>query len=551
MKELKAKVLFAAWACHNKKWHTYQLWKGPLEKAFEEFLTFDPKEFIEKYGKDKMNLAFLEIIQREKPDYVFLWLMYEEFYPETLIKIKKLSPETKILCYNGDDDYKFYNYTMHFFPLIDYFITTQPEFLDVFRKFGKTPFFGCGCDINKFKPLNLKKDIDVSFVGTPKNDRIDNMREVLRRGIKAKVYGAGWERYPEFRKAHAGEIPEEEFIKVINKSKINICLSKNYFGGTHILERFFEINACKSFCLTEYTPGYDLLFKEGEDMATFKDKKELAEKIEFYLKNEKARIKIMNNAYRKTLKYFSNERHLEKVLRFAEKDKQRQTVNPAETNGKYLYVSYSDLMKGKDVLRNITKDYDYISFKSKKSMPLRHKEYFQIKALERTKLPMCCCDNVLASKLIGEYASLCLYYAYDMKDKRYFNSNLDISQLMVKKNFLIQNIDKFVSLYKGKPANFINKENTNFISIPLVKLSRKTELPLEDIEHRLFYYFERELLVLRNSGRLIKSSYPARLLTYSLLFNRPLAKFLLRYTLKRSKNNLLIAASNILSPIFT
>ena len=66
------KLLFAAWACEDKSYTTYQTWYGPLNRLFKNILLFDPQKNSYVYGQDAMNRKFLELIKREKPEYIFL-----------------------------------------------------------------------------------------------------------------------------------------------------------------------------------------------------------------------------------------------------------------------------------------------------------------------------------------------------------------------------------------------------------------------------------------------------------------------------------------------
>jgi spore maturation protein CgeB len=548
--KIKGKIFFAAWASKNKAWHTYQAFDGPLRELFEEVVVFDPQEMITNQGKDAMNKKFLEIAEKEKPDYILLWFMYDEFYPETLIKLREILPESISLCYNGDDDYKFENYTINFFPLIDYFFTTQPQFIEKYKKYKKKAFFSCGVDTKRFKPLNLKKKYDVSFIGAPKSDRVEYMRHLLKNKINIAIGGANWEMYPEFKEVYLGKLTDEDFVKLINQSKINICLSKNYIGGTHILERFFEFNACNSFGLTEFAEGYSPIFKEGRDMATFKDKKELLEKVKYYLKNSKKREKIAKAAYKKTSPNFSYDFIIKKAFDYIQKKKNALPKGGIpKIKKKFTYLTLDDLSKGKKYLNKYLRDYDYLGFKHKGYEPLQHKEYFQINALELTKKPINCCDCYLNSSLIGDYAFLCLHYAYDLEDKSYFYDNLDISQIMVKKQYLLDNLDKFISMYAGKIADFVNKENTVFTSIPFIRTKKTKNVPLKHVEHIFFPHFESKLLVLKNSGKLFTTSYLYKLLLYLLFYNHQNLKYFLKYTLKRTKNPKLIKFSSFIEKL--
>jgi spore maturation protein CgeB len=539
--KIKGKIFFAAWASKNKRWHTYQALDGPLRKLFEEVIVFDPQEVINTHGKEVMNKKFLEIAKKEKPDYVLLWFVYDEFDPETLIKLREILPESILLCYNGDDDYKFSNYTLNFFPLVDYFLTTQPQFIKEYKKYKKKAFFSCGVDTARFRPLNLKKKYDVSFVGAPKSDRVEYMKYLLKNKIKVTIGGANWESYPEFGEAYLGGLADEDFVKLINQSKINICLSKNYLGGTHILERFFEFNACKSFGLTEFAEGYSPTFKEGRDMVTFKDKKELLEKVRYYLKNSKKREKIAKAAYKKTNPNFSYDLMMENAFNYMQKKKSTLPKGGVpKIKKKFVYLSLDDLSKGKKYLNKYLKNYDYIGFKHKGYELLPHKEYFQIHSLELLKKPINCCDCYLSSYLIGDYAAISLNYAYGLKDKSCFYDNLDISQIMVKKQYFLNNLHKFISLYNNKIPSFINEENTIFMSLPFVRTKKRKKIPLKDVDHVLFTYFERELLVLKNNKKLFTSSYLYKLILYLLLYNHQSLKYFFKYTLKRTKNPKLI-----------
>jgi spore maturation protein CgeB len=539
---LKKKVLFAAWASTNKRWHTYQLFDKPLRRMFSQVAVFDPHKVISQVGKKEMNRQFLAVVEKEQPDYIFLWLMHEEFYPETLIKIKEISPKSISMCYNGDDDYKFENYTSHLFPLIDYFLSTQPNILPEYRKLGKPVSFSCGADTQEFKPLGLKKEIDVSFVGTPKNDRIDFMRFLIKNGINAKVFGAGWEKYPEFKNAHLGEIDHHEFIEVINKSKINICLSKNYFGGTHILERFFEINACRSFGLTEHASGYFPTFKEGEDIVTFRNKEELLNKVKYFLKNDKEREEIASKAYKKTLQSYSNQQLFEKAISFMENNKENVSKSLPKINKKCVYLSRKELLKGKDYLTSLIGEADYVSFKSGKYEDLPYKEYCELNAHLLFNKPVVCCDSYLSSSFIGDYASVALYYAYDLQDKRLFYGNLDLEQLMIQKDYFLQKLDHFVNFAKDK--SFLTKENCIFISIPLVRTNKINFLSKRLLEHTVFDYFNLNLLVLKNKHQLFSTSYMYKLIFYSLFINQRIMVYLLTYTLKKTKNKKLMALAS-------
>ena len=105
------KLLFAAWAAENKAYTSYQYFYNPLNKIFKNISLFDPQRNMYKYGREKMNQLFLELVKDEQPDYIFFWLIYDEFYLDTLKNIKKVSPKTKTINFFGDDDTLFDSFT--------------------------------------------------------------------------------------------------------------------------------------------------------------------------------------------------------------------------------------------------------------------------------------------------------------------------------------------------------------------------------------------------------------------------------------------------------
>ncbi|MBM3230102.1 glycosyltransferase [Candidatus Pacearchaeota archaeon] len=540
------KILFATWSSKNKNWHAYQMWDSPLRKMFGEVIVFDPQEEIANKGKDQMNQTFLKLLEKEKPDYVFMWIMFEEFYLETLEKMRAICPKTKFIEFTGDDDIKFEDHTFQLFPFFDYFFITQLQYEKWYKKATKKTFFMCGANTHEFKPIKTSKKYDVSFVGTPKSDRAEIMRFLMNNGIKIRVCGAGWEKYPEFNEVYGGKIPTEDFTKLINETRINLCLSKNYFGGPHLLERFFEINACKSFVLTEYCDGYYTHFKENEDIVSFKSKKELLEKVKYYLKNEKEREKIAKKAYNKTIKSFSSELLLKNAFKIIEKDKEN-TIKK-QNFGKILYLKENEIYESLENMKKKVLGYDCICFSSEKYNILPYKDKMQYSALDFFNKSICVADVYNYSSLIGNYSFICSRGVQEYFGDKILNKLVKLPQLMIKKDYFIKNIEQIRNFAKLK-SNILNLDNSTFISIPLLISKRKDFVPMQNKDHLYFPLFESELLMLKNNNKITKNTYILKLLLFSALYNREVLKYLMTNTLKKSKNDKMIKCANYLSKL--
>lgn len=555
MQKIDKKMLIAGWSCNNKYWVIYQAYHFPLREMFKEVVNFDPQEETYKHGKKIMNEKFINILKKEKPDYIMLFLVWDEFYPETLVKIKEILPNSKVFQWNGDDDIKFDNYTIPYSAVIDYQFISQLHFTKKYDNYDLPWFDVLGADIEKFKHIpSLKKKYGVAFVGTPKGERLEYMRYLLKNKVDFVLAGGGWKEYPEFKDRYLGQLSDEDFVKLINQTKINICFSKNYFSSPHLLERSLQVNACKSFALTGYVDGYFEKFTEGVDFASFKTKEELLEKIKYYLKHEKEREKIGTNAYNKVINKYSNQKLFWNAFKVMKNDKRE--LHSITALKKYLalkpvYLTKADFRKGKEHITIKVGDAKYIAFKQKGYFTLKHRDYFQIYTMDLLKKPVSVCDLYLNSKLIGDYACLALFYANKYHyDKEALYENINPAQIIVEKEFFFKNLAKFANLYNGSKPLFLNEKNNIFITMPLVRTRKIKKIPLKNIEHIFSLYSELNLMVLRNQKKLLRNLYIYKLILYSVLINPQVLKHLLVNVLRKTKNAHLTKVSNFFNKVF-
>ena len=528
----KRKLLFAPWSGNNKNYAAYQAWYSPLKNIFEEIIIFDPQENIYHYGQYEMNKKFLELIEKEKPDYIFFLLIYDEFYIDTLLKIREISPLTRTINFFGDDDSLYDNFSRFYSLIIDYHLVSQVENIVRYRKDKiERVFPSFAVNTERFYQMNLEKVYDVTFIGSPKEDRYKIIKFLKDSGINIKIFGTGWSKYADLNEIYGGVLDYESLVKVINQSKININFTKNRLGIPHFKSRLFEIASCKSFMISEYYSGYMRMLKKDIELVMFKDEYDLLDKIKYYLKNENEREKIAELAYKKVIKYYTQDYEFNKIFRkiFSDENKKidREFPNIKE---KIIETNKQDLYRNEEELAYILKDADYVSFRENSSIISTRRNYFQMYSLKKSGKDISCCDYNIYSKNLGIYLGVSAEMSFNKLKPKDFSKVSSISQFVIKKNYLLKNLNNFKEFLNHRNENFITRENTCFVSIPLISIKKELKLNYDKIDKFCFFRFENNFRVYKYQKRLFSSLYIYKLLLKSILKE----KFILKHLIKKA-----------------
>ena len=212
---IKRKIIYAGNA--NKYYWHYQNWVPVLKRLSDEFICFDYRVQHLLHGKELMNKNFLKLIKKEKPDFIFFILFRDEFDIETLLKIKEISPKTKIINFFGDDDIQFESFSRYYALVFDYCLIGQKQFAKDYNHEGvSNVLFTTGTDNKKIESSNLAKKYDVTFIGAPKDNRAELIHHLLKNNINISLFGRGWENHQEFKKIYKGAIDNKELLKITN-----------------------------------------------------------------------------------------------------------------------------------------------------------------------------------------------------------------------------------------------------------------------------------------------------------------------------------------------
>lgn len=316
-----------------------------MDEGKNTVIYFPLDEIMINEGREEMNKKLIGITQKEKPDILFFVNGSKKIRKEVISKITKELGFTTF-NWNSDDHWKFYVYSKYWASAYSWVSTTDIDSVKKYKKIGyeNVILTQWACNHYLYKPLDLPKKYDVSFVGAAHGNRKKIMRELKKAGINVRCWGTGWP---------AGRVSQEEMLRIWSQSKINLNFTKSsgvpwkelalvflrrdwdrkirlnnplrwpdHFRTMsaslfkyQIKGRNFEIPGCKTFFLTENVKHLERYYEIGREVECFKDTKELIEKIRYYLEHEEEREKIAKAGYERTSKDHTFEKRFKDILK--------------------------------------------------------------------------------------------------------------------------------------------------------------------------------------------------------------------------------------------
>lgn len=139
------------------------------------------------------------------------------------------------------------------------------------------------------------------------------LMELLAERYDINLYTRAIENVPEgvkrFPEVNAGT----DALKVFYSSKINLNITLRSIASG-IPARVFDVMSVGGFVLSNWQEEIPELFKEGEEIVTFKTPEELIEKADYYLKHENERIRVGINGYQKVKENYTYEQQIGKII---------------------------------------------------------------------------------------------------------------------------------------------------------------------------------------------------------------------------------------------
>ena len=272
---------------------------------------FDYDRIKQKYGIEKMSEMLREAAYYYHPDILFYFHFHDWIKHSVWKEISNELP-TRTVIWLADDHWR-YGETKPVWELFNLVVTTDRKGYEKRMKkgFSNVLLSQWGCNHFLYNNLNLPKIYDVSFVGRCYGER-ENFISILKRdGVNVATFGQGWK--------NSGRIPQAELIRIYNQSKISLNISVSFASKEDKIQikgRDFEAPGCGGLLLTRDAEQIADYFIPGEEIMTYQDANDAAEKIKYYLKNEEEREKIAKKGYERVMREHTIENRLLKIFAF-------------------------------------------------------------------------------------------------------------------------------------------------------------------------------------------------------------------------------------------
>ena len=298
------------------------------EHVINRFLIYYDTEFL--YINNFKNKNFTEIvdhinhlIKSKSIEIVVFDVDYFKFI--NFFFIEKINSNKKILI--TGDDFEFHEFHSVTASASDLVLSQCPLSVLKYKEKGYEAYLS-NMEFSNISKNNVdKKEIDVLFYGHITPDRKSILDYIVKEGINLKNVG---------HEEKVTGVPKEELLKLISKSKIVLELSKsrtsfvrNY--ASESIYKFFYLYKGKiivaglrgAACVSEYSPGTELLFREDE-VPTFFTKEECVKILKRLLNNNELLKKYTNKFTSKVHNLYEDKKNFEPIYNAIEKSSHRR-----------------------------------------------------------------------------------------------------------------------------------------------------------------------------------------------------------------------------------
>jgi spore maturation protein CgeB len=314
-------------------WHPYFKAENRLVNLWRRF----QNKYIIGPAINKINHDLISITLKFSPKLIFVYRGTHIYY-QAISLIKNQLPYCQIFGYNNDDPFGdghppwLWRHFLKCVPYYDLVFAYRIHNLADFKKIGAKrtellrswylPYINHYVSLNKEE--KIKYECDIVFVGHYENDgRLEHLEEIVKNGYKLRLFGPGYEWDQRLKKssvlAHLAPVHliwGNEYNKAICGAKIALCfLSK--LNRDSYTRRCFEIPAAGTLLLSEYSDDLANIYESGAEVAFFKSKEEMIQKIKLYIEDVNLRnIVSVNGTKRARNDGYDIDSRMTRVLEF-------------------------------------------------------------------------------------------------------------------------------------------------------------------------------------------------------------------------------------------
>lgn len=272
-------------------------------------------------------------------------------YPWAVSFLDKFKKYTYAACYFGDDPEgcettsKYYVKNFQYAFCGGVYFDKKTKISEQYLRWGarKSKFVPLGANTTKYatsvNDFNYR-NVDVVYVGGAYLKKIIRMFKLKKHfGERMLIYGRGWNYHGKniFKKiivkmikgyykiSEINELPADKLVDLYQKTKIGFNMHMSY-GPSNLRMYELPMNGVMQICDCE--DGLKELYEINKEVVTYESVNDAIRKIEYYLKNDKERIKIAKAGYERAKNNYKIEQSFRVII--------SEIKNDTEKNFKYL-----------------------------------------------------------------------------------------------------------------------------------------------------------------------------------------------------------------------
>lgn len=156
---------------------------------------------------------------------------------------------------------------------------------------------------------------EILFVGNSRMVKRKIIMDVIPPKYELSVYGSNWENLIDSKYIKGTSIDNSELVRYYHNSKI---LLNDHWDDMrehgYVSNRLFDGLAAGAFIISDYMPEIDEVF--GGSVVTYKDKKDLKDKIDYYMNNPEERAKLVEKGRKLVLDNHTFKNRTDTIIEF-------------------------------------------------------------------------------------------------------------------------------------------------------------------------------------------------------------------------------------------